>query len=48
MQKYNVDSIPRDFLVDGDTGKIVATGNDLRGEQLAGTVEKALAKKSGN
>ena len=46
-QKYNVDSIPRAFLVDGDTGKVLATGNDLRGEQLAGTVEKALAKKSG-
>ena len=26
----------------------IATGNDLRGAQLAGTVEKALAKKSGS
>jgi peroxiredoxin len=46
-QKYNVDSIPRAFLVDGDSGVILATGNDVRGEQLAQTIEKALAKKPG-
>ena len=46
-QKYNVDSIPRAFLVDGDTGLIVGAGGDLRGEQLARTVEKALEKKQG-
>jgi thiol-disulfide isomerase/thioredoxin len=43
--QYDVRSIPAAFLVDGDTGVIVATGNDLRGEQLEGTLEKALAKK---
>ena len=42
---YNVDSIPRAYLVDGDTGVILATGDSLRGKDLAGTVEKALAAK---
>ena len=44
-KKYEIESIPSAFLVDGDTGAIVASGQDLRGEELAGTVEKALAKK---
>jgi len=43
--KYGIDSIPRAFLVDGDTGEILATGNSLRGKELAVTVEKALARK---
>jgi thiol-disulfide isomerase/thioredoxin len=43
-QKYYIDSIPHPFLVDGDTGMIVAEGEALRGDQLAGTIEKALAK----
>ncbi len=46
-QQYNVDSIPRAFLVDGDTGVIVAAGGDLRGEKLAATVERELARKKG-
>lgn len=46
-QLYGVDSIPRAYLVDGDTGKILATGNDLRGERLLQTIEKALTAKSG-
>jgi hypothetical protein len=44
-QLYEVDSIPRAFLVDGDTGLIAVAGNGLRGEALATTLEKALAKK---
>ena len=44
-QIYDVDSIPRPFLVDADTGMILAEGEALRGEQLAVTLEKALAKK---
>lgn len=44
-QLYGIDSIPRAILVDGDTGKIVATGNDLRGEKLAKTIEAELEKK---
>jgi peroxiredoxin len=42
---YVIQAIPAAFLVDGDTGKIVASGNDLRGEKLAPTVEKALSTK---
>ena len=37
---YSVSLIPSAFLIDGDTGKILAAGSDLRGEGL----EKALAK----
>ncbi|MBU6412375.1 MAG: TlpA family protein disulfide reductase [Planctomycetes bacterium] len=44
-QKYAIDSIPAVFLVDGDTGKILATASDLRGDKLAKSVEAALAAK---
>ena len=44
-QAYYIESIPHPFLVDGDTGMIVAEGDDLRGEELAATIEKALAKR---
>jgi thiol-disulfide isomerase/thioredoxin len=44
-QSYYIDSIPHPFLVDGDTGKIVAEGEDLRGAELSPTIEKALAKR---
>jgi thiol-disulfide isomerase/thioredoxin len=43
-QQYDINSIPHPFLVDGETGKIVAEGEALRGEALAGTIEKALEK----
>jgi peroxiredoxin len=42
---YGINSIPAAFLVDGDTGKILAAGNSLRGEQLAKTLKAALEKK---
>jgi thiol-disulfide isomerase/thioredoxin len=42
---YAVTGIPACWLVDGDTGLIVADESKLRGEQLTGTVEKALADK---
>jgi thiol-disulfide isomerase/thioredoxin len=44
-QKYAIDSIPAVFLVDGDTGKILATASDLRGDKLSKSVEAALAAK---
>jgi thiol-disulfide isomerase/thioredoxin len=44
-QLYVVDSIPAAYLVDGDTGEILALGGSLRGSALAGSVEKALKKK---
>ncbi len=39
---YGVRGIPSCWLIDGDTGRIVASGFDLRGGALRGTVEKAL------
>ena len=43
-QMYFIQSIPASFLIDGETGAIVAKGNDLRGDALAATIEKNLAK----
>ena len=40
--KYGIESIPADFLLDGD-GKII--GKDLRGEALEQAVTSALANK---
>jgi thiol-disulfide isomerase/thioredoxin len=45
--KFDIHSIPAAFLVDGDTGMILAAGSELRGEALDGTITKALAKKKG-
>lgn len=42
---YGIHSIPAAFLVDGDTGLVVAS-TGLRGSELAKTIEAALAKKS--
>ncbi len=42
---YGVQAIPAAYLVDGDTGKIVASGDSLRGKDLMPTVEKALKAK---
>jgi len=41
VKRYYVGSIPAPFLV-GPDGSLVAWGEDLRGEDLAGSVEKAL------
>ena len=40
---YGVESIPFMLIVDGDTGEIL--GSNVRGEQLAPTIEQALAMK---
>jgi thiol-disulfide isomerase/thioredoxin len=42
---YAVDSIPQAYLVDGDTGEILAAGTSLRGERLEETIAAALRKK---
>ncbi|WP_395749219.1 redoxin domain-containing protein [Prosthecobacter sp.] len=42
-RQYGVRGIPSCWLIDGDTGNIVATSVDLRGAALRGTVEQALA-----
>ena len=44
-QLYVIDSIPAAYLVDGDTGEILALEGSLRGDALARTVEQALKKK---
>jgi thiol-disulfide isomerase/thioredoxin len=44
---YGVDSIPRAFLVDGSTGKILATTNELRGENLDSTIARHLSSLTG-
>jgi hypothetical protein len=36
--RYGVTAIPAAFLVDGDSGKILASGEDLRGEALLKTL----------
>lgn len=43
--QYGVQAIPFAVLVDGDTGLIIASGNALRGEALAKTIESAIAAK---
>ncbi len=43
--KYKVQSIPHAYLVDGDTGKIIADGESLRGPQLIPAIQTALAAK---
>lgn len=46
-EKFGIQAIPASYLVDGDTGRILAVNNSLRGELLAPTIEKALATKAG-
>ena len=46
-QKYAIESIPHAYLVDGDSGEILAEGDALRGESLEGTLKAALEKKNG-
>ena len=42
---YDVNAIPFTLLVDGDTGKILATGDTMRGPGLTALIEKTLAAK---
>jgi len=41
---YGIHGIPAAFLVNGDTGKILAT--EVRGDKLGKAIEKALADKN--
>ena len=43
--RYGVAAIPAAFLVDGDTGAIVASGDELHGDELLKTIEKQLGAK---
>jgi thiol-disulfide isomerase/thioredoxin len=42
---YGVEAIPHSLLIDGDTGKILAMGDSLRGSGLNEAVAKAIANK---
>ncbi|MCG3128071.1 MAG: Thiol-disulfide oxidoreductase ResA [Phycisphaerae bacterium] len=45
---YGVSSIPAPFLIDGDTGVVLAAGPELRGEGLTDAIKKHLdTKRSG-
>jgi len=46
-EQYDVTGIPFVLLVDGDTGEILATEENLRGPGLSEFIGKALAKKNG-
>lgn len=39
-KKFEISAIPKPVLIDGNTGKIIAITNELRGEQLDKTLEK--------
>lgn len=43
--KWNINSIPAAFLIDGDTGKIVAAGPALRGPNLDATIGLEIKNK---
>lgn len=45
-KKFSIHSIPQAYLVDGDTGEILAEGMSMRGNALAGSIEAALARKA--
>ncbi len=45
-KQYGIEAIPQAFLGDGDTGKIVASGEALRGDSLVSTLRAELAKKA--
>lgn len=45
-ERYGVKVIPAMFLIDGDSGKILATTNQLRGQGLSNFIGKELAKKN--
>ena len=47
-KKFSIRSIPAAFLVDGDTGEILADGGSMRGEALHRAIEKAIAAKKAN
>jgi len=44
-QKWRINSIPAAFLIDGDTGKILAAGAAVRGEKLDATVGLEIKNK---
>jgi len=47
-RRYGINGIPHVMVVDGDTGLIMADGDDARGQKLATSIEGALAAKKMN
>jgi peroxiredoxin len=47
-RRYGINGIPHAMVVDGDTGLIMADGDDARGQKLATSIEGALAAKKMN
>jgi len=45
-RRFGIKGIPHAFIVDGDTGLIVADGEDARGQKLTNAIEEALAKRT--
>jgi peroxiredoxin len=45
VQLYFVQKIPAGYLIDGDTGAILAGGSDVLGPRLMETLQKAVANK---
>jgi peroxiredoxin len=45
-EMYSVNGIPAGFLVDGSTGKILAAGDQLRGDGLDKTLQKLLGEQA--
>ncbi|MCC6320916.1 MAG: TlpA family protein disulfide reductase [Phycisphaerales bacterium] len=45
-QTYVVQGIPAAYLVDGDTGRVIAEGGDLRDPKLGETIDKAMAARA--
>jgi len=43
--KYGADSLPMSYLIDGDTGAVLAQGARLRSANLAKTIDRFLAQK---
>jgi peroxiredoxin len=43
---YGIEEIPWSYLVDGDTGEVLAAGEDLAGPKLAETLQKVLKQRS--
>ena len=44
-RRYGINGIPHALIVDGETGLILADGDDARGQELAAAIAAALAKK---
>ncbi len=45
-QKFGVSAIPAVFLIDGSTGRLIASGKDLHGDTLNATIKKNLPARN--